>query len=336
MKQLLLVKMSSLGDVVHALPAVSEAVAAGWQVDWVVEEAFADIARLHPGVRRVIPIAWRRWRKHLLDSRAELGAFWQTLRASQYDYVLDSQGLIKSALVSLAAQGRRAGYAHTSAREPWASFVYRDGYAIAKQQHAITRQRQLFAKALGYELGQNVFEFGEIPTPADRKVLLLHGTTWASKHWPDAMWVALTELVIQSGYDPIVTWGDETEQARAELLGLAGAQVLARQSLASLAETIKSMQLVITVDSGLGHLSAALGVPTLGLYGPTSGELTGCVGARAQTLQGEAACVPCLKKNCTYKGVDQIWQDAKVVPACFASLSPQKVWTAALALEAAE
>ena len=136
MKQLLLVKMSSLGDVVHALPAVSEAVAAGWQVDWVVEEAFADIARLHPGVRRVIPIAWRRWRKHLRDSRAELGAFWQTLRARQYDCVLDSQGLIKSALVSLAAQGRRAGYAHTSAREPWASFVYRDAYAIAKQQHA--------------------------------------------------------------------------------------------------------------------------------------------------------------------------------------------------------
>ena len=334
MKQLLLVKMSSLGDVVHALPAVSDAVAAGWQVDWVVEEAFADIARLHPGVRRVIPIAWRRWRKQLLSSGAELSAFWKMLRESQYDCVLDSQGLIKSAVVSLAAQGRRAGYAHTSAREPWASFAYRDRHAIARHQHAITRQRHLFAKALGYELSQTAVQFGELPTPAQRRVLLLHGTTWASKHWPEAMWVVLTGLVIESGYQPVVTWGDEVEQQRAELLGRAGAEVLARQPLANLAETIKSMQLVITVDSGLGHLSAALGVPTLGLYGPTSGELTGCVGPRARTLQGEAACVPCFKKNCTYKGADQLWQDSKVVPACFASLSPAKVWAAALALVA--
>ena len=164
MKQLLLVKMSSLGDVVHALPAVNDALARGWQVDWVVEEAFVDVVRSLPGVRTVLPIAWRRWRRSLRQHRAELIAFDQALRQTTYDQVLDSQGLIKSAVVALRARGPSVGFSHTSAREPWSAFAYRRRMQVAQGQHAISRQRQLFAAALGYELADES-GFGEIPSP---------------------------------------------------------------------------------------------------------------------------------------------------------------------------
>ena len=143
--KILLVKTSSLGDVVHALPAVTDALAQGYEFDWVVEEAFADIPRMHPGVDRVIPMAWRRWRKDLKQSRGQMTAFRAELRSREYDLVLDAQGLIKSAIVTHLARGARAGFSHTSAREPWAAFSYQNRIRVPKGGHAIDRQRRLFA-----------------------------------------------------------------------------------------------------------------------------------------------------------------------------------------------
>ena len=145
----LLVKTSSLGDVVHALPAVTDAVQNGVSIDWVVEEGFADVPRQHPGVDRVIPMAFRRWRRAPWRYQDEIAQFLAVLRAQSYDVVLDSQGLLKSALVSLCARGARHGFAPTTAREPWASFSYGGGrHVVPWGQHAIARQRQLFAHQL--------------------------------------------------------------------------------------------------------------------------------------------------------------------------------------------
>ena len=205
----LLVKMSSLGDVVHALPAVTDAAAAGVRFDWVVEEGFADIAAMHPAVDRVIPIAWRRWRKSLLDaggaSRAALGEFYAALRAGHYDVVLDSQGLIKSAVVAALARGPRSGFSHTVAREPWAAFAYGARHLVPAGQHAIDRQRQLFAATFGYELPEVSLSGIEQNGARKREVVLLHGTTWATKHYPETMWCALAQSVVASGYTPVVT-----------------------------------------------------------------------------------------------------------------------------------
>lgn len=331
--RVLVVKMSSLGDVVHALPAVTDAVRAGYAVDWVVEEAFADIPALHPGVDKVIPIAWRRWRKQLRHrdtsraAGAEMRAFYRTLRERAYHSVVDSQGLIKSAAVALLAVGRRHGFAHTVAREPWAAFAYRRSYPVPTGQHAIDRQRQLFAAALGYSLTTTASSGLASAPVSSRQVVLLHGTTWASKHWPDAMWRELVGLVRADGFEPVVTWGDAREQTRAENLAEAGATLQPRLGLAELSEVLRRAALVIGVDSGLCHLSAALGAPTLGLYGPTSGELTGCRGLRAQSLQGEAHCAPCLRPTCTrFRGAAPVWQGEAVQPPCFAVLSPEVVW----------
>jgi heptosyltransferase-1 len=333
--KVLLVKMSSLGDVVHALPAVTDAVRHGHRIDWVVEEAFADVARLHPGVGRVLPIAWRRWRKSLVASRGEIGAFRDTLRSERYDLVLDSQGLLKSAGVVLAARAaRRAGYSFDTARESLAAIAYGDRIDVAREQHAIDRQRQLFAAALGYELDGSA-DAGLAPlSPDDGKVFLLHGTTWATKHWPESMWIELARIVQRAGKQPLVTWGNSEEQTRAAAISAATkAGIYPRSALADLVGALAAAELVIGVDSGLMHLSAALGVPTLGLYGPTDAVLTGCRGAHARVLQSDLACSPCMAQTCTrYQGDPLEWQGGIVTPPCFAPLNPERVWLEASAL----
>ncbi|NKC00265.1 MAG: lipopolysaccharide heptosyltransferase I [Pseudomonadales bacterium] len=326
-KSVLLIKTSSLGDVVHALPAVNDAIDNGMSVDWVVEESFADIARQHPGVGKVIPVAWRRWRKNLFAHREEVKAFVALLRESHYDQVIDSQGLIKSALFAACARGPKAGFSHTSAREPWSAFFYSDRCRIKKGGHAIDRQRQLLSAVLGYDVLPSWRSGIERAPATGNQVFLLHGTTWATKHWPEAMWIDLVQRFVQEGMQPIVTWGDESEKIRAELLVEAGATMIDRRPLDELIEILAASVLVVTVDSGLGHLAAALGVPTTGLYGATSGDLTGCRGKQAKIIQGDTMCSPCVRKKCTqYVGPDLVWQHATVYPPCFASITPERVF----------
>jgi len=338
--RVLLIKMSSLGDVIHTLPAVTEAGKNGVRFDWVVEEAFADIAAAHPAVHNVIPIAWRRWRKNMRANRGVMAEFYRSLRTQPYDMVLDSQGLIKSAAVALMAKGPRQGFSHTVAREPWAAFAYGQGHCIPRAQHAIDRQRQLFASVFGYELGGDVdagLELDQssaeksVQSSALRQVFLLHGTTWQTKHWPVVMWQALARDVSAAGFEPVVTWGNEIERQRAELIAQDGvARVVPRMPLAQLSELIAQAVVVIGVDSGLCHLSAALGTPTLGLYGPTDGVLTGCRGPYANVLTADLGCSPCLHSSCKkYSGEPLQWQGEQIEPACFAAMTPKRVWQAA-------
>ena len=320
--------MSSLGDVIHALPAVTDAARHGVHFDWVVEEGFAEIVRAHPAVQRVIPIAWRRWRGDLGGSMAQMQDFLSALRADRYDAIIDSQGLIKSSLVSLLARGPRHGFSHTSAREPWAAFAYGNRISIARRQHAIERQRQLFAEAFGYELTDNMATGLEHHGSRDNRVVLLHGTTWESKHYPLRMWQALAQLISSDGYQPVVTWGSPAEEERAEQIASAAAVTLQnRLSLTELTGLLSRAALVIGVDSGLSHLSAALATPTLGLFGATDGCLTGCRGEAAAMLQAQVSCSPCLGKQCrSYTGEPLQWNDAPVQPPCFATLPPELVW----------
>jgi heptosyltransferase-1 len=338
--RVLLVKMSSLGDVVHALPAVSDAAAHGVRFDWVVEEAFAAIPARHPAVDRVIPIAWRRWRRNLWRDRGELRAFAARLREVRYDLVLDAQGLIKSAAVTVAARaGAKAGLSRASAREGMAALAYDRPVAVARGAHAIDRLRALFAGALGYPapapgapLDCGIAAGG----PVGRRCVLLHGTTWESKHWPEGFWRELARLAREAGYDPVLPAGNAAELDRARAIaGATGAEVWDRLPLGEVIERLGESALAVGVDSGLTHLAAALDVPTLALYGSTDSVLTGCRGPRAQSLQADFPCAPCLARTCGYRGEPQYWQGERVEPACFARLPPDAVWRAASALAAA-
>jgi heptosyltransferase-1 len=356
--RVLLVKMSSLGDVVHALPGVSDAAAAlagdgvGEAVtfDWVVEEAFAAIPARHPAVANVIPVAWRRWRRDLRASAGEMRAFLRRLRQQRYDVILDAQGLMKSAAVTILARGRlRAGLSRSSAREGAAALFYTRQVAVPRGDHAIDRIRLLFAGALGYPLPARSPDYGlDGPAvrsglavrsgPASRgsqrpRCLLLHGTTWESKHWPVRFWREIAERAAHAGLEVVVAWGNDDERRRAgEIAAGTSAQVLDRLPLASLMDEIAGAALVVGVDSGLPHLAAALDVPTLVIYGSSSSTLTGCRGTRVRNLQAEFPCSPCLSRVCSYRGPAQTWQGEIVVPACYATVSPDTVWRAATEL----
>jgi len=285
--RVLLIKTSSLGDVVHTLPALSDAQRAipGIQFDWVVEEGFAEIPAWHPAVAQVIPVAIRRWRKNLLQTlrSGEWRRFKARLRETRYDLVIDAQGLLKSAWLTRYVKAPVAGLDRDSAREPLASRFYDRRYAVPRDQHALERVRQLFAQALGYALPQGIGDYGldraQLASPGEEPYLLfLHGTTWPSKHWPEAYWRELAERMSAFGWAIRLPWGNTEEKARAERIaeGVAGASVLPRLNLGGVAKVVAGARACVAVDTGLGHLAAALDVPSISLYGPT---LPGRVGA---------------------------------------------------------
>ena len=289
MKRVLIVKTSSMGDVIHTLPAVSDAcdIFPDIEFDWVVEEAFAEIPAWHPRVEKVIPVAIRRWRKNIfkLMGSDEWSRFRSDIGRQHYDCIIDAQGLIKSALLTRFAKGEIYGYDRHSAREPLASIAYQKKIVVAKDQHAVERTRELFAKALGYEkpksapnYGIDRKRFGEQAEPP--YVLFLHGTTRADKHWPDEYWQTLCRLLCDAGINIKLPWWTDAEQRRARFIAEVHprAEVLSRTHLAGMANVIASAQAVVAVDTGLGHLAAALAVPALSLYGSTSPKLVGAYG----------------------------------------------------------
>lgn len=327
----LLVKLSSLGDIVHTLPAVEDAARRGATFDWVVEESFAAIPALHRSVRRVIRAALRRWRKPGERRAGEIRNFGRALRRERYDLVIDAQGLIKSALVGFGSRGRvRAGFDRTSAREPAAALLYSRRAAVARNYHAVERIRRLFAAAIGYDLPSEKPAFGlDIRDEPEPYCVLAHGTTWESKHWPEAFWTHIAERAMQAGLTPILPWLSETERRRAENVAqqVDGARAVGSLPLDAVTDLLARASVVVGVDTGLSHLGAALGRPTVGLFGPTDAKLTGCVGKRARNMQGDIECAPCLSRQCRYRGETLTWRGETVEPACFARLDPDRVWT---------
>ncbi|MBI6942207.1 lipopolysaccharide heptosyltransferase I [Pseudomonas putida] len=348
--RVLIIKTSSLGDVIHTLPALTDAAHAipGIRFDWVVEEGFAEIPSWHPAVDEVIPVAIRRWRKHLWQTirSGEWKAFKQRVRARKYDLVIDAQGLVKSAWLTRLVKAPVAGLDRYSAREGWASRFYDRRLSVAVGQHAVERVRQLFALALAYDLPEGIGNYGldldrlQLP-PAAPYVVFLHGTTWATKHWPEAYWRELAERLGRRKLQVRLPWGNQAEKDRAERIaqGLNNCQVLPKLNLAGVARVLAAAKACVAVDTGLGHLAAALDVPTISLFGPTNPGLTGAYG-RVQVHQAsDFPCAPCLQKKCTYKpSADDLrrFDLKREWPLCFTRLNPEHVASRLSALLLAE
>ncbi len=302
--RILLVKTSSLGDVVHNLPVVVDIRNhfPDAQIDWVVEENFATIPRLNPGVNRVIPVAMRRWRKHLSSGATwrQWREFKQSLQEQDYDFVIDTQGLLKSSLIARSARGLRCGYDWGSAREPMATFSYHRKFAVAKNLHAVERNRQLAAQALGYEASAAPTYGVRAPEASLDKafqapyVLFLHATSRADKEWPEANWIELGKWFAAQNLAILLASGNEQEFVRAVRLASAipGAIAQPPGTLENVARHLANAAAIVGVDTGLTHLACAFGKPTVAIYCQTDPGLTGVYGSPYAINLGEIGATP--------------------------------------------
>ena len=332
---LLLLKTSSLGDLLHSFPALTDAQAAiaDFKVTWVVEESLQSVPHWHGAVTQVIPVALRRWRKHPWAAwrQQQWSAFRQQIRQQHFDAIIDAQGLLKSAVLLLGLRQSVIGYDWHSAREPLASLFYRRRIVVNVQQHAVERTRSLFAAALGYTVPQQMGQYG-LQWQHNRQqcqpaVLLLHGTTWATKHWPEAYWYQLAQQINALGLSVWLTWGNAVEQARAQRIAAHCQQsrIIPYQPLPSLIPQLLQAQAAVAVDTGLAHICAALSIPTVTLYGPTSAVRSGAYGQGQINLHSNWHCAPCLKRCCQLPAAQQRRGEQ---PPCFQAVTPDRVLAA--------
>ena len=300
MPDVLFIKTSSLGDVIHHMPAVVDARKARPETTfaWLVEEAFAPLVRLHPAVGHVIPVAWRRWRKSLYapSTMSEIVASLRAVRDLHFDDIVDTQGLLRSALIARAARGRRHGYDSSSIREPLASAFYDVRYRVGRDLHAVERNRALTGRALGYS-PQGAPDFGldraRFSRTSSGYGLLLHATARLEKLWPEEHWIALGKKLGRNA-ELRLPWGTDLERARSQRLAAAipGARSEERKPLDQVAALIASAQFVVGVDTGLLHLAAALGVPLVAIFTGSQPSLTGPVGSGPIAILGTDGAPP--------------------------------------------
>ena len=291
--RVLLVKTSSMGDIVHTLPVVSDIKTAFPEalVHWLLEEAYVPLVQAHPAVDSITPLALRRWRKNLgsAETRDECRAMVRSLRSCRFDAIIDLQGLVKSALLARLAQGPHIGLSWASSREPLASMLYdrRMKTPLRRTEAAVPRYRQLAAWALGYEpSGPPCFGLQVQPSrpawlPGVRPfAVLLSATAKPRKLWPEDRWVALARWLHQHGVTSVFAWGNARERERAERLA-ANVNISPRSQnefedgamaapeafgLNVWMQVLAASALVVGVDTGLLYLGAAVGTPAVGVY----------------------------------------------------------------------
>jgi heptosyltransferase-1 len=291
--KVLVIKTSSMGDVVHAMPAATDMLRAvpGLKLDWLVESPFAAIPRMHPGIRRVLPMAWRKWRGSLwsAETRRAMSALRAEMRRETYDLVLDLQGLMKSALWGRQANAPLVGYDAKGMREPLAAWFYERKALVPLQMQAVERNRRLAAAHLGYALPETLPEFGlKAPEPswAPRSpyAVIIPNASRPEKLWPERYWAAVGRRLLSRGWLPVVMWGRPAEQTLAERIAAScEGDVPDFLSVADVAGLLAGAQHVVGLDTGFTHLAAALGRPTLGIYCDHEPGLAGITGTGAQT-----------------------------------------------------
>ena len=295
--RVLLVKTSSLGDVIHNLPVASDLRHnfPNADIHWLVEEQYVPIVEMHSGVDRIIPIALRRWRKALwsVQNWREFLALRRALREVRYNAILDTQGLLKSALFARLAEGPMHGFGRRTAREPLASRFYDARYEFAPEMHMLTRNRSLAARAFSYPV-DNFIDYGIAPRVPNPQLItgpycvVLHSTAQAAKLWPEDRWLDLIDRLNTAGLGCVLPWGNDAELRRSDRLAVRGGRTLTapKLSLDQLAALIADAALVVGVDTGLMHLAAALSRPVVGIFCDSNPDDTGPRGPGATACRG--------------------------------------------------
>lgn len=335
MKRVLIVKITSMGDLIQFLPALTDATQAhpDIQFDWVADESFTDIPKLHPAIANVISLPYRRWKKNLKQAwfSKEISNFIKQLRRVQYDSVIDAQSNLKSGVVTLLTRGVKYGLDASSVREKGAQFAYHHRLKIDRKQNHAHRMRQLMAKSLNYPLPETPENYGIVLNTLpilnfslpERFIVLTAIASRSEKLWPESYWQRLITMILPLGYDIVLPWYSDEEKSRALRLKAADPRVHLLPPALSLLEkasVLAKASASVSVDTGLAHMAAALNIPTIGLYGPNDPLLTGTAGPSQIHLAAKnPPCAPCVRMRCTYTGPSQH------KPACMESILPEVV-----------
>jgi heptosyltransferase-1 len=337
--KILLVKLSSLGDILHLFPAVSDLRRhfPDGEIHWLVETPFAEVVGWQSAIDKVIPVPLRAHKKIWWKIPALLRKLRQQLQAEKYDYVIDAQGLLKSAILARLAGSPTFGFAFGSARESMAVWLYQKTTKIPEGLHIIEKNRRLIANIFSFgidqpaDFGLNVFrqKYMQAGLPSTLKInigqtyiVMLHGTTWNSKYWPENSWKELISLFARQGLNCLIPWGNEMELERAHRLQVAGgkyAQVLPKISLTEMMNVLLHSMGFISVESGIGHLAAALDIPGIMLHGPTDPAYSGILGKECEHLTSGIACSPCFRRDCPILNEEG-------TPPCQRIITPHQVY----------
>ncbi|HZZ11727.1 MAG TPA: lipopolysaccharide heptosyltransferase I [Paraburkholderia sp.] len=284
MKRILIVKVTSLGDIVHGQPLVADLRRAfpGIKVDWAADAAFADILRWNPGIDRVLCAPLRGFKKQRsLAGLKSIAASIGELRREKYDAVIDVHGVYKSAIISFLARSRRRyGYRNADLGETGAAFAYNRRFGPRPNLNAWDGLRKTVSETFGYtideapQFGLRVPAAPLSPEAAARApfALLFHATSSAEKKWPVGHWHAIGHRLNSLGISPLLPWGSEAEHVDAVAIaaGIPGAIVLPRLSVQAVAQHIEMSTLIVGTDTGFVHLASALGKPTVMIFTATS------------------------------------------------------------------
>jgi heptosyltransferase-1 len=325
MLRILFIKLTSLGDLIHALPALTDAYRAvpDLKVDWLIDESFSEVATWHPAVDQIFTTNHRKWRSSLFSSIGPIADTIKKLRKNEYDLVIDGQGNFKTALISLFMKGPTAGFDRKSVREPIASLAYSKKYPASWSIHAIDRLRLLLSSALNYPLPKTAPDFSIKPfgtIDAANYLVFIPNAGWKTKLWPEDHCRKLIEMVTGAGHQILIPWGNQQEKMRAERLATNPlVKVLPKMTLSQIGKVIAQAKACVSMDTGLSHLAAALSIPTVTLYGATDSGIIGASGKNQLHLQSTLACAPCSKKQCKFPS-------HSLNPPCMAELTPDRVF----------
>lgn len=332
MKRILLIKLTSLGDLIHVLPALSDAASIypNIEFDWMIDEGFHEVALWHSNVKRLYMTNHRKWRWNDHATFRAIGRLLSDLKKEKYDLVIDAQGNFKTALLSLFTKGVRVGFDKHSVREKIAHFAYQRSYAASKKAHAVDRLRRLFASALDYPFPLSSPDFGirkekflkpSFALPASY-LFFVHSASWKTKLWPEAHWIELIKMCVSDGFQILLPWGSEEELARARRLALfPQVLVLPKLTLSEIGYIVANAAACVCMDTGLSHLAAALNIPSVTLYGATDSGLIGANGGCQLHLQSSLDCSPCRKKKCRFSDAEN---------RCLAEITPDLVYNSLL------
>ena len=304
--RILIIKMSSMGDILHTLPALSDLKRAMPQAccDWLLEEGFAGLLQNHAFINTIIPVHLRRFKGRLLQYRRS-NYYQQTAHAladNHYDVIIDAQGLLKSAYFARLVSGQRCGYDWRSAREPLASLCYQRKISCDTGLHAITRSRELFAKSLGYQYDPQSIHYGlaqKDSSTHSNTVVLIPGASWKNKTWPLLHWQSLATQLAQKGYNIKVAWGSEAEKQQAQQIARqANTEVLPWLDLQGMQEVLSKACAYVGVETGFSHMAAALDLPGVCLLGPTGEARHAPLGRMQISLRADIDCHPCYNRTC--------------------------------------